>query len=1377
MKLWKGAGKKLSAMILSIAMVLSGHTVNSGAAAGKHIHKREVDLSMVPSDALEQDGHYYKVIDESMDWYSAKLYCEEMHGHLVTITTSIEQTTIERLLEKGTKNCYWVGGIRNAGEWRWITGEEFSYQKWAFAQPDYNTSSSEEGEDALMIYKNENPKSDSSLGQWNDVYHDGTCGDEDFFGEINFGLVCEWDSYDTSEKKLQCSSSCEVILDQTEGLQITALEHSKEDLARFIGSIEWKSENPDIAAVEDSAKYIMPRTACYEYKFRGESRYIWNANGTLKIKGMSEGTTTITGTAPDGSEAACKVTVMQPQTESEGTGGGGNISLGQEKSGSTDGEAANFFPKDWSLSMAKFPVELESEEQEDGSVKVRASIGIGKSDLLGDDTKWDEFKEMVKYEGRYKRLYAIADNNNPAWYKKWARTPVSTDKFKKLPTLSAIGYLEEVYDKNKNPISVSANLAMDAEWEGSLGWQFVTPIGPMYFNLMGAGEIEGVLMPEYDFKNKRMVIGGNDDTSVVLTPLITIEGGYGVDKVATIGAKGESSVEIQLLPPTKADFKASAGVHMQLLFVIDWSQDLVSYEKELWDTTESGGKTSKKGFGQSSEGKLSEIDTSFAKMSGQWYAKDEQTKRKKSPKRKSDKAGSNIVALQEGILPSALPAQVQIGGKTVMVFQAYDKTRETLNSTVLKYSVLENGVWSEPKSVSDDGCADLFTDMKVVNDKLVLVWQKVKKKITGDVSADSESVLNDFAKNSEICFSVFDEESETFTKPVYVTNNDQCDMMPRICSDGDEVVVSWVRNDANDVTQIAGINTIYIAKWNGTFFEQEKILSQAPGTIDDYALYCDTQGVVQSVYIGQANGLTAVFDTNGQVHSGFLELMKESEDGTISGINYADGKVNCISNGILYSYDTVNHIVTPFQAGDSAFGSAVKYCSNGNKSGYIWSIYDKETGIGSIKASMVTEDGYSDTITICQEKGVIWRYFSPLLDSEGNWKIVANAENVETGYNSLIYINKKQESKLELVNVSVDENDIVDGLTGVDYFVVNTQDTTIQNLEIKGTLEDGTTITKEVPVNILPGASEYGTAYVDLKSVDAAQDIEISVYAENQTDKSDCTVKSQVGLSDIAVSADSSETEDTVTITATLTNQSSVDAKVLLHLYEDEKKMKELKSSREISLGGKGSSEVQFALDKKKISYNENNAAYLMLEAEAVDGDYNQDNNKTYVVLYQSPEENTSKPNLIGQEFFVKKMKYKVTKVNADGTGEIKLIGTKKKKSDKKFTALKIGDTVIYKKQPFKITAVGKNAFNAYKKLKSVTIGKNIKTIGEKVFYQCKKLKKITIKTVKLKSLGKKAISGIDKKAVIKIPKSKFKAYKKLFKKKTGYKKSMKIKK
>ena len=155
--------------------------------------------------------------------------------------------------------------------------------------------------------------------------------------------------------------------------------------------------------------------------------------------------------------------------------------------------------------------------------------------------------------------------------------------------------------------------------------------------------------------------------------------------------------------------------------------------------------------------------------------------------------------------------------------------------------------------------------------------------------------------------------------------------------------------------------------------------------------------------------------------------------------------------------------------------------------------------------------------------------------------------------------------------------------------------------------------------------------------------------------------------------------------------------------------------------------------------------------------------NQSTVLPTESPT--LSKPVTVGTKTTVDKMKYKVTKVNTNGAGEVTLIGTTRKKSDKRFTTLNVGNTVKIKGKAFKITAIGNNAFRGCKKLKSVTVGKNVKKIGTKAFYDCKKLKKIIIKTkqLQIKKVGNKAFKGIYSKVNIKVPKPKLKSYKKIF--------------
>ena len=97
---------------------------------------------------------------------------------------------------------------------------------------------------------------------------------------------------------------------------------------------------------------------------------------------------------------------------------------------------------------------------------------------------------------------------------------------------------------------------------------------------------------------------------------------------------------------------------------------------------------------------------------------------------------------------------------------------------------------------------------------------------------------------------------------------------------------------------------------------------------------------------------------------------------------------------------------------------------------------------------------------------------------------------------------------------------------------------------------------------------------------------------------------------------------------------------------------------------------------------------------------------------------------------------------------------------------VKIPGSVTVNQVTYKVTAIAANAFKNQKKIKKVVIPSSVNRIGKKAFYGCKNLKNITIKTIKLtkKKVGSKAFSGIHAKAVIKVPKKKQSAYKKILK-------------
>lgn len=191
--------------------------------------------------------------------------------------------------------------------------------------------------------------------------------------------------------------------------------------------------------------------------------------------------------------------------------------------------------------------------------------------------------------------------------------------------------------------------------------------------------------------------------------------------------------------------------------------------------------------------------------------------------------------------------------------------------------------------------------------------------------------------------------------------------------------------------------------------------------------------------------------------------------------------------------------------------------------------------------------------------------------------------------------------------------------------------------------------------------------------------------------------------------------------------------------------------------------EVQVPRKGDKFKDAGNKAVYKVTKAGTIAGGVG-------TVEYTKPVKKTAKTVTVPSTITVGGIKYKVTSIAKNAF-----------KNNKKITKVTIGKYV---------KTIGANAFYKCTKLKSVTLGKSVATIGDKVFYKCtaltkitlpskvakigkqafygcKKLKTITVKTKKLtsKKMEKQAFKGIHAKATIKVPKSKYKTYKTLFKK------------
>ncbi len=110
--------------------------------------------------------------------------------------------------------------------------------------------------------------------------------------------------------------------------------------------------------------------------------------------------------------------------------------------------------------------------------------------------------------------------------------------------------------------------------------------------------------------------------------------------------------------------------------------------------------------------------------------------------------------------------------------------------------------------------------------------------------------------------------------------------------------------------------------------------------------------------------------------------------------------------------------------------------------------------------------------------------------------------------------------------------------------------------------------------------------------------------------------------------------------------------------------------------------------------------------------------------------------------------------------GKVEVMGLSKEKTSK----VTIANTVKYNNYTYKITKIADEAFKGNTNITSVTIGKNVTSIGKSAFAGCKNLSDLTINGTGIKKIGSKAFSKTGSKIKVKVPAKSKTNYKKLLK-------------
>ncbi|MDY4839380.1 MAG: Ig-like domain-containing protein, partial [Lachnospiraceae bacterium] len=171
---------------------------------------------------------------------------------------------------------------------------------------------------------------------------------------------------------------------------------------------------------------------------------------------------------------------------------------------------------------------------------------------------------------------------------------------------------------------------------------------------------------------------------------------------------------------------------------------------------------------------------------------------------------------------------------------------------------------------------------------------------------------------------------------------------------------------------------------------------------------------------------------------------------------------------------------------------------------------------------------------------------------------------------------------------------------------------------------DGNVVQQNVSVQIEPGETVADTVYVDLSDLEIGQEVSISMCDSSQSAANENTIETEYAKTDIALVGTATQDAAGIQVKVVAKNQGENDADIDVSLYSDSNMQNLLSEEKSVKVTGEKQEEVSFTVDPKDISYNENRAAYLTVQANVTGGDYDISNNVVYLALYEGEEVNAN---------------------------------------------------------------------------------------------------------------------------------------------------------
>ena len=877
---------------------------------------------------------------------------------------------------------------------------------------------------------------------------------------------------------------------------------------------------------------------------------------------------------------------------------------------------------DMSISAELVPVKWIADYNDDGSITYKFLIGVvhgerTKGVLNSDENNsyfghaWKELTDQIK---------AYKNAGNPRQYWKNLKNKYSDmwtpTKLEGLVDLKCdICGFYEYTTRNGKVIDRDGGIIIDGSAYATYGKTFFVGTFPLYYELKaGANVGADVGIDMYDEDDWTLKFEANN--LKIAFPSISIEGGAGVRNVLTGGLKGTGELVIEFPGTEKKemtiDLEFGASIRLYAVLIVDYEWNFAKTVIPFYPQTNTASMARYAlERGNTSGPELSIVSRDYLNQTTSWQGAPASTFRLRA-------ITPNVYnTLQEGVMSNAIPQLYKVGDKQIMLFVQDDADKTTGNHTQLVYSVYENGVWSEPAPVWESDTADFFFNGYVVDDQLVVAWQKAKATTN---ETDAEKLLTKTAENSEIAVAFWNEESKSFTNQRFITDDKLADMMPVVSTNGNDVVVTWVRNDANDFIGGSGNNQIYqaVVTENNTSAKQ---------------LVVSTEENIME--IAAADGQVVYITMNDEYTYDVYSVLKGSAEkidtnSAAAGLTYTDnmfmwqddGSINTLKPGTKDIVQLINGEEIPVS-------SSYEYVKNGNSVAVVWN--DATENGYAVKASVLNGTSWSEPIILADGIEQTIGFMDAVLQDDGKFSVVANTalydEAGDVSATSLQHILITPTTDVEMTFADVDKADYENGSQIINVSLENDGVVPVNKVHLKVYSDNRTFLDKDISVELLPGEKKSIEETLDVSGLTAVTNATVEVTVESDIDDTDNSQTVELGYVDVDLNVNVYEQGDQYLFVINAGNKSLTEANATLTITEDSADGKVLETKTFEKISNRKTAQYTYAVNRAEIDFADSDYKAYFFNITTKENDWNTVDNTSFYTI-QKP--NYSEVNLNG---------------------------------------------------------------------------------------------------------------------------------------------------